>query len=291
MTNMVIELIILVGLALGSYTDLKTREIPDTLSFSLIFLGLATALGASIFFWSYKPLLTAALGFAAGAAVSLLAYYTGQWGGGDAKILMGIGSLIGVNVFAPGKEFPLLGLFLINLVLMGAAFGLLWILGLAARNWHKFREAFREARRKTNIVWLRVALLSLVVIFTVIAFVFRPNFIIITFTYLLLVFAALFLYLSIIIRTVEKTCLIKKIKTYRLTEGDWIVEKIKFKSRKEDRDAGKYIYTKTGITLEGIKLLKKSGKKTITVKEGMPFLPSFLLAYILTIAVGYWLPF
>ncbi len=289
--NMIIELIILLGLVLGSYADIKTREIPDTLSFSLIFLGIATAVCSSILLWSYRPLLGSIIGLAAGVLIGLIAYYTGQWGGGDAKVLMGVGCLIGINIFTIGKDFPIFGVFMINIILIGAIYGLIWLLGLAIKNYHTFRPAFREARRRTNIVRLRIVLLLAVVIFTIIVFIVKPDFLIITLIYLILVMAVILTYLSIIIKTIEKTCLIKKINVSKLTEGDWIIEKIKFKSKKEQKDADKYIYTKTGISTEGIKMLKKTGKKTITVKEGIPFLPSFLIAYVLLLILRNWIHF
>jgi hypothetical protein len=88
-----------------------------------------------------------------------------------------------------------------------------------------------------------------------------------------------------IIKTVEKTCLLKKIEVKNLTEGDWVLDKIKLKN------ADKYIYTKTGITEKGIKMLQKSSKKTVLVKEGIPFVPSFLFAYVLTLFFGNWFLF
>jgi Flp pilus assembly protein protease CpaA len=282
---MIVELIILIGLLLGSYTDIKTREIPDTLSFSLIFLGIAIALCTSISFWSYKPLLASALGLACGTLIGLVSYYTGQWGGGDAKILMGMGSLIGLDIFILGKGFPLLGTFLVNLVIAGAIYGIFWLLSLAVKHWHTFRIEFREARRKSKIIKFRIALLALIVLFTAVVFILKPDLLITFLLYLILLFAMIFLYMSIIIKTIEKTCLIKKISVKKLTEGDWIVEKVKLKN------AAKHIYTKTGITTQGIQMLKRSGKKTITVKEGIPFVPSFLLAYLITLALGNWLPF
>jgi len=280
---MILSIISIVALAYGSYTDIKTREIPDTLSLGLIYLGIVLSLGASIFLWSYKPILSSLIGFALGAILGLLFYYTGQWGGGDAKMIMGLGSIMGFDIFTLTQGIPEFALFIVNLVLFGALYGVLWLFGLAIKNWKIFRQEFREARRKSNIIKLRIIFLSLVLLFSAIVFLLKPDFFVIVALYLILLFAVLSLYLFMIVKTVEKTCLLKKIDVKKLTEGDWVLDKVKLKN------ADKYIYTKTGITEKGIKMLLKSKKKTIMVKEGVPFVPSFLLAYLITMLLGNWM--
>jgi len=281
---MIVALISLLALIYGSYTDIKTREIPDTLSFGMIFLGISISIGASILFWSYKPILSSVIGLAIGALIGLLSYYTGQWGGGDAKVLMGLGSLIGVDVFSLSNGVPEFGLFLINLILFGAIYGVLWLLGLAIKNWSLFRPEFRMLRTQRKIIRLRIIILSAVILFTVIVFAFNPEFLMLATIYLLMFFALVFLYLFLIVKAVENTCLKKEILVKNLTEGDWVLEKVKL------RNADKFIYTKTGITEKGINMLLKSKKKKILVKEGIPFIPSFLIAYIITLVLGNWIP-
>jgi Flp pilus assembly protein protease CpaA len=279
---MILSIISLVALLYGSYTDIKTREIPDTLSIGLIYLGIVISLGATIFYWSYKPLLSGLIGLGAGALIGLVFYYTGQWGGGDAKMLMGLGSIIGLDVFTMSQTFPELMIFMINLILFGAIYGVIWLFGLAIKNWKVFRPEFRETRRKSKILRLRVIFLSLALLFSAIVFLIKPDFLIIVMIYLILVFSVISLYLFMIIKSVEKSCLLKEIDVKKLTEGDWVLDKVKLKN------ADKYIYTKTGITERGIKMLLKSKKRTVLVKEGIPFIPSFLLAYIVTIVFGNW---
>ncbi|MGV8162548.1 MAG: prepilin peptidase [Candidatus Nanoarchaeia archaeon] len=282
---MIISLIVLIALMYGSYTDIKTREIPDTLSIGMIYLGMAIAIGSSLLFWSYKPLLASIIGLGVGAAIGLLFYFTGQWGGGDAKVLMGLGTLVGVDIFTFGHIFPQLGIFMINLVVFGAVYGVLWILWLALKNWKTFHILFRDARREKRMIRVRMIFFITVIVFTIAIIVLKPDFFIITVLYLLMLFFLLSIYLYMIIKVVEKNYMISKLDVKKLTEGDWVIEKVKMKN------ADKYIYTKTGISEKGINMLRSSGKKKITVKEGVPFLPSFLIAYILTILLGNWLKF
>jgi Flp pilus assembly protein protease CpaA len=280
---MILSIISIIALLYGSYTDIKTREIPDTLSLGLIYLGVAISICASILFWSFKPMLSSLAGLAAGTIFGLAFYYTGQWGGGDAKMLMGLGSMIGLDFFALSSGFPEFGIFVINLLVFGAIYGVLWLLGLAIKDWKKFRPEFRKTRRRANIIKMRLFFLGLIILFAFVSLIIKPDFMLIAMIYVLLFFIVLSMYIFLIIRTVEKTSLLKKIETKNLTEGDWVLDKVKLK------DADKYIYTKTGITEKGIRMLRKSTIKSVLVKEGIPFVPSFLIAYIFTIILGNWM--
>ena len=88
-----IEEIILIGITLiwlviASFHDIKTREIPDWISFSLIGLAFVARGITSLREGSAYPLLWTGIGLVIGIAFSLLLYYTKQWGGGDAKLFM-----------------------------------------------------------------------------------------------------------------------------------------------------------------------------------------------------------
>jgi hypothetical protein len=79
--------------------------------------------------------------------------------------------------------------------------------------------------------------------------------------------------------------MIKDLPVKKLTEGDWIHKEVYI---------GKKLITgpkDLGISREQIEELKKysaKGKiKTVAVKEGIPFIPVFLLAYIATIILYY----
>ena len=72
-----------------------------------------------------------------------------------------------------------------------------------------------------------------------------------------------------------------KIPVNKLVEGDWVLEEVKV--GKKVLVAAKY-----GITKEQIAELKKAKVKRVLVKEGIPFVPSFLLAYILALIFYTW---
>ena len=95
--SIVILVIGLIVLLIGSYTDIRTREVPDWVDYGLIFIGLGTRLIYSFatFDWSY--LIEGILGFAVFLAIAYAMFYAGQWGGGDAKMMMGLGALVGLR--------------------------------------------------------------------------------------------------------------------------------------------------------------------------------------------------
>ena len=91
-------------------------------------------------------------------------------------------------------------------------------------------------------------------------------------------------YLWVFTKAIEKSCMYKLVQPTRLTEGDWIVEDI--------RVYGKYVAgpKDLGISKNQIKKLVqfyKQGKiKKILIKEGIPFVPSFFIAFIVTLIFG-----
>src|SRR3989338_10395029 len=84
------------GLLVGSLTDLKTREVPDLVNFGLLIIGFCLSFLASLVFWNSSYFISSLLGFALCFLLACIMFYTGQWGGGDAKMLMALGSLLGL---------------------------------------------------------------------------------------------------------------------------------------------------------------------------------------------------
>ena len=88
------------------------------------------------------------------------------------------------------------------------------------------------------------------------------------------------LYFWIYIKSVEKSCMYKKVKTSELIEGDWITKNI-YKNKKLILKIPDY-----GITKTQIRLLKKHNIKNIEIKQGIIFTPSFLIATVLSLIFG-----
>src|SRR3989338_11110508 len=114
--------IILVGLFIGSYTDIKTREVPDWLNYGLIVIGIALNLLFSIIYWNLDYIINSIAGFIVFLLLALLMFYAGQWGGGDSKMIMALGALIGFNL----RIDSLFLAFIVNAMIAGGIYGLLW---------------------------------------------------------------------------------------------------------------------------------------------------------------------
>lgn len=277
--EILVFLIVLFALGVGTFTDIKKREVPDWLSFALIAVGFGVAVIKSISESNLSPLFSSIIGFAIAFAIALLMFYTGQWGGGDAKILMGIGATLGAGFSF--SDFFLS--FIFNMVLVGAAYGLFWGIVLGIINRKKLISEMKKIMLLKNIKRLRyfVAITSLVL--SAIIFFLPLKGLRLSLLLLVLIGFSTF-YLWIYVKAVEKVCMIKKVQPKELTEGDWIVEDIivnkKFIAGKKD----------LGVSKEQIQKLislSKIGKiKDITIKTGIPFVPSFLISYIVTFFLG-----
>ena len=406
MLSAVTHIIMLGGLLVGTIADLRTREVPDWLNFSLIASGLGLGTLASVAETSWHPLIGSVAGLALGVLLGYVMFYAGQWGGGDAKLIMGLGALFGLPLFSPWgwTNLPLLVVFLINALLVGAAYGLAWAVGMVVTHWSEVKAAFKEHLHTRRVLVLRRVILA-VVVAAVLAGVLMGG--LVGLVWFLLAAAVFFtFYLWVLVQVVEKTCMAGRKRVSRLTEGDWIDKEVRTKRpyksvvadlherqmedleeheeydfllgwarqlglhgsadrrkkrlrrkivkgeariaedvvaaferhvkrslperlRKRLRDActgpekglkeadrqctkdgfpsflsfleKRYAYTPRqrhlagpgdlGVSRRQIASLKKTGVKEVVVKEGIPFVPSFLVAYVVTLAFGSWFVF
>lgn len=262
------------GLIIGTYTDFKIREVPDWLSYSLIVAGLGLRLLYSAITFDWMFFIYGLLGFGIFLALALLMYYGGQWGGGDSKVLMGIGALLG---FEPNPFSFFIGFF-INLLIIGALYGIGWSIFLAIKNKKNFKKEFMSLQRKKRR--LNLALFVLLLIFIILVFLLITD----SFLKIILIIFSIFFYLSLYVyiftKSVENSSMYKMYPVNKLTEGDWIAKIIRYK--------GKYLCgpKDLGISKKQIALLKKFKIKQVLVKEGIPFIPSFLIAFIITYIFG-----
>ncbi len=257
-------------LLLASIFDLRTREIPDWLNYGVIIFALIYRLGWSFFSNDWSFLFNGIIGFGAAFLLACLLFYTAQWGGGDAKSLMGIGAILGLE-FSLNSQ---LVAFLVNLIFIGALYSIIAVLFIALNNWSKVSVFFKKGLIKN--VFLNVSLSLLIVI--LLFFTKFPQDIKTFFS--ALIPALWFLYFFILLtRSVEITCMKKFVAPSKLTEGDWVVEEIKHKGKIIASPKG------LGLTTEQISKLKKLNKK-VWIKYGIPFLPSFLISFLVTVTVG-----
>jgi len=269
----IILIIVIAALIIGSLSDIKTREVPDWLNYGLIFIGfgLRVIYSCAANDWSY--IIHGALGFAIFFALACAMFYGGQWGGGDAKMMMGLGALIG---FRPRIDDFSVG-FVLNAFLIGAVYALIWSTALAISKWGPFvSEAKKTLHAERMRKMKKILFVSAVVILVLALFIDDFMTKIMLFTFVL--FCLSTFYLFVFIRAIEKVCMLKLVDPERLTEGDWIAKDVVVGGKKicGPKDLG--------ITMAQIKrliALKKQKKiNKILIKEGIPFVPSFLVAFI-----------
>ena len=262
-------LLLLGGLIVAVFWDLKIREIPDWLNYFLIASGLGIRVIISIVNYDYIPLVEGLIGFGVFSVLGIGMYYSGQWGGGDAKLLMGCGAILGLW-FTP---FHIGVSFLLNGMLIGGLYGVLWFFIMILNNRKTFVKAINKEDKKAMKVFL-ILILIVVVLLMLFDFPMKVPFI------ALILLSGILIIMMFSVKTLETSCLIKKLKVSLLREGDWIVKDVFVKKKKICGPQ------KIGITNEQIALLKKHKINQVFIKEGMPFAPPFLISFLISLIFG-----
>ena len=273
---------VIVLVVAATVIDLKTKEIPNWINFSLILIGFCIFLIKSISQNSINPILKSITYFLIFSAIGLIMYYTKQWGGGDSKLLMGIGATLPtypaflLEFFNPKLTISLPTTFLINLIIFGSFYGLGYTLYLILKHkkiiFQEFTHSIKKYKKLNNFSIFSLALGFLLVIVSANSF---GKIVAIIF----LIFPIILIYLLFLTKSTEKLTMHKKIKTSKLVEGDWITEEVLINN--------KVIYSQNqiGVNKKQIKLIQKD-KKEIKIKDGIAFAPPFLMSLIISIIYG-----
>lgn len=262
MTSLFLLILAFIWLSLASLEDLKKREVDNWLSFSLIIFSLAYVIFYSLYYRDSSFFLTSLLGLGIFIGLGFLFYYSRVFAGGDAKLLMGLGIFLSISSLK-SNLFNYLA-FILLVLISGAVYGLIYSLIVASSNRQKFVREIKSnfKNSKSNfVIFLIISLASLAIpiYFKDAIFLFYPVIII------------LFPILLVYGRAIE-SCLIKLTPYSKLTVGDWLYREIKIGNKKIKPHW-------EGLTEEQINLIKKH-KKNVLIKNGIPFVPSFLIAFI-----------
>lgn len=263
--------LVLVWLITATIWDLKKREVPDWLNFSLIAIALFVRLlfsllekDLSFFFWGL-------IYFAIFFILANLFYYTKIFAGGDAKLLIGIGVILAEppKLASFSSIFPLPFTFVANLLLIGSVYGILFMVFYAFKNKDSFVKEFQKKKKEIKLTPYLILAFILIAMFLI-----TKNW----FFFIIAILALLLPYLYFAAKVTEKVGLIVRVQAKYLTEGDWLVKPIKI---------GKRIIKPTweGLSKKEIILLSKTNNK-ILIRYGIPFVPAFLLALIISLFIG-----
>ena len=256
--------IIIFALVLASLEDLHIREVPDVLSYTFILSGVMFSIHSSVIQGSFMPLLSSLGGIIVSFLFGYLLMHAQMWGGGDTKLLMGLGAFIGV-----WPEYTSLAMLVFLIFMAGSVYGLLWTVVLIVRKWSEITERDSELKRVsfgvllslvlTSVVlsWYTEGLLRVVVIVSI-------------------VLLSLTLFTGYVLRRMEDVLIVQSVPTTDLVPGDWLIETV-------ETENGVVEPRSVGMSEEDIAMVQASDTDYVSVKYGLPFIPSFLFGYILYI--------
>ncbi len=266
----------LIGLLFGSVTDIRKREVPDWMNYSLIAAGIGIRLINGLVGNDPSYFTSGLIGLAIMFAIGNIMYYTRQWGGGDAKLLIALGAIFATRPYFIETNYPFLLILFINIIFFGAIYGVLYGLFLAMKNRKEFLSECKKLVKTPAVRALKLFILAFVVMF-ILSIIFFENRMIPIFIGIAALFFIVMTYSWILMKSVENACMYKTITVDKLTPGDWIVDP----SIKK-----KYGIPALGIEKKQVEAIRNSGIKNIEIKEGIPFVPSFLIGFLITIFSG-----
>jgi len=256
----------LIGITVAGLQDLKRREVDDWLNLFLLVSGFVFIFYKAIFEKDVAIVFQAGFALVIMFAIMNIFYYGRVFAGGDAKLL------VAMTVFFIGANFYItlinIAMFLFILMFSGSIYGI----GFSIFLYYKNRENVnKEVKKGFDNVWLKYVFIVGGV--TLVAGFFNSIFLI--FSGFIFVFPVLY----ILAKSLENVSMTKYLSGKELMEGDWLVD---------DISVGKNVIKANwdGLSSEDIKLLKN--KKRVKIKEGLPFVPAFLIAFFAYVFLRDW---
>ncbi len=246
------------GIIVASLTDLKRREVDNWLNLFLLVSGFVFVLFGVVLSGDSDVVFHLGFLFVVMFVVMNLFYEGRVFAGGDAKLL------VAMTAFFLGATFwgsmVNVGIFLLFLMVAGSVYGIGFSFVLYLKDFKKVNEEIRSGLSNSfvRIGFFIGVVLMLFGFFDVQMFLFGCFFFLFSFLY---VFA----------KGLENISMIREVSGRELREGDWLVDDVRIGKRvvKADWD---------GLSLTDIELLRN--KKKILVKDGLPFVPAFLIAFL-----------
>ena len=263
----VLSIFALIWLVFASVQDLRTRTISNWISFSLIIFVLGFRFFYSLFNENFAFFYQGLIGLGIFFVLGNLLYYGRMFAGGDAKLMIALGTIL------PFTESLLINikifiLFFILFLFAGAFYGLAWSIFLSSKNFKIFKKEFsKQLNKNKKIIYPSIffAIILIILGFYEILFFYFG------------ILAFIFPYLYIYAKAVDEACLVKKIKTSDLEEGDWLYHDLKIQKKLIKANWH-------GLEKEQIKKIQKKFKE-IKIRQGIPFVPVFLISFLILIYI------
>jgi len=256
-------------LGIASVYDMRTREVPYWVSISFLSTAICTRIIYSIVTSSYVPILHGFYGFLVLGFIGYILFKFNIWGGADFTILTGVGCLMGFELYNP-LSFN----FLTNLFFFGGIVGMFYSIYLGLKKSKQLNYVLPKYMNSIYIISTIILLIGLLS--------FKRN-LLIPFLLFAILIPLIVLFIDYI-KQVETKLMTVNVKIPELTEGDWIVKDISYKNK---IIAKKKEYGLSKQELKKLNELYKDKKITkVWIKIGMPFIPNFLIAFIITYSFG-----
>ncbi|MFT4311777.1 MAG: prepilin peptidase [Candidatus Woesearchaeota archaeon] len=242
-----------IALLIGSITDLQKREVADYITYGLFYAVIGVRLIFAILMQDWFIFFAGVAGALVFYFFGYLLYMTGQWGGGDVKMLAAIGGALptyelfslqswffGIEQLLPQalveQGILFMPMFVLNIFLFGAIYAILWSFVLAIIKYRLFIPDFAKnwkaySRIRYGIYGFFLA--SAVFVFwaqgTNSDLFVAPSIALISIALSILVgyFIVLFA------KSVESSCMIQTWTIDKLTPGEWIQKDVWLKQEQQ----------------------------------------------------------
>lgn len=252
--------------------DLKRREVDNIWNFGLIGIVLSYRAFISVDSMDYWYFVNGVIGLILFLVISNLFYYSRLFAGGDAKLLIALGTVLPLT---PDwiVNFKIIGFYILAFLSTGAIYALLWSVMLVTRNINRFNKEFNKEFKRYKLFFIICIIISLLWLILVLIF---SEFNLMFISIVIILFPMLYIFA----RSVEESSLVVALNPDKVTEGDWLYEDIivngkKIKSSWE------------GLSKSDLSLIKNHYNKKVIIKQGIPFTPSFLFGLVLLIYAVY----
>lgn len=273
----IIILTTILFLAAASYHDLKTGEIPDKVSIGLVAAVLILSLFGAVLD-SINFLINAVLIGALYFIIGYASYYLGKLGGGDVKLLAGIGCAI-ANIPVEGF-IPNYLVYMIDAGIAVMPYAAIYGLILGLQNRSVFPGFVKEIKNIKVIFLFILSLFPMLLLFSL------PPENIKIILIILAAFLPIFVILTAYLKVTEKVVMQKTIPVSELKEEDILAEDIMVDGRKI---AGKNDIS--GVTKEQAGEIQKFAEEgkipgKITIKWGIKFAPVLFIGFLIFVIYG-----
>jgi len=282
LSDILLSSIALVWVIIATTQDIRKREVANWLNFSLVIIALGIRGIAAIISLQYYYILYGFLLFLISFIVGNMLYYARVFAGGDAKLLIALSVTFATTpTFIKIHKLELFSLplfvreyflfrFIINLFFIGSLYGIVWSIVLAMTNRERVYKKLKNVIRKNKNLFMLFFIFSLLFF---LAYILVKNIAFFIIGTVLLIFPYFFLF----VRTVDDVCMIKYVRCEELSEGEWIAKPLKLKIKNREIIIKPQV---AGLSRKDIEFIKKAKVKKILVKQGIPFVPVFLISLI-----------